>query len=186
MINEKDLIYLRKGDKVTESGELSVIKGYIECTTSDKLICFIGPGSVFLTSDRLNFSNAIVYEAKCDAILLETSGIESNDSFNTEKKWHDYILMQIFSKFEILYLPAKERLLNILFQIANDIGHHVVSDCYIPGILVQRELAEYANCTREYLSTIRKELVSDGWIANSKQWVLLDWKRWQQEFGMDI
>ncbi|KGL37529.1 Crp/Fnr family transcriptional regulator [Listeria booriae] len=185
-MREQDLIYLKKGEKVTQSGGLSLIEGYIECTTSGRLICFIGPGNIFITSDKLNFKNSIVYKAKCDVILLETSDIASNNSFDAEKKWNDYILTQIFTKFEILYFPAKERFLNILFQIANDIGDQIASDCHVPKILVQRELAEYANCTREYLSIIRKELISDGWITDSKQLVLLDWKRWKRKFGTNI
>ncbi|MBC1284698.1 Crp/Fnr family transcriptional regulator [Listeria booriae] len=176
-----DIITLEKREKLILSGEYMVISGCLSCTLSEHLIDLVGPQKTAVFEKYL-FDGKLSYEAKATTklikILPDTSG-----SFVVRKRvLEESIWKAIVQQLDAQYLTTETRICILLCLIGESVGIIQDGACYLPTVLTQAEMAMYANCSREYLCTIRKQLIVTGELKKERHWVLLDWKRWRKQY----
>ncbi|MBC1211199.1 Crp/Fnr family transcriptional regulator [Listeria booriae] len=182
-MNDVNVMKLAKGDVVKETGAYVVLSGYLLCKASQNLVHFVQAGDIFIAGD--NFcSGVFYYEAKGDVRLALIENTTTWGSLEIQKR--EFLTRQnmhlLIKRVDFFSLSVKRRLMALLYQAGTEIG--VVHDnlCELPTIMTQQEVAEYVNCTREYLSGLRRTLVNEGLLAKKNSWVLQNWSTWEEEF----
>lgn len=169
---------LKKGDVLEGNGEYIILSGHVTCSISKQLLSFLREGERVMLYDQI-LLEGLEYRA-CNTVRLVKLE-RSLTSISREARYQEFekeMVGLMIARMEMLTLQKKQRLVSTLLKLGKEVGILEGENCRIPKVWNQVELAEYINCTREYLLTQKKVLKEEGVILDSHQWVLLDWERW--------
>ncbi|MBC1228131.1 Crp/Fnr family transcriptional regulator [Listeria booriae] len=182
MYELNEMLHLKKHDKITNPGDYIVLKGYMACKTAKQLVYFAKQGDTILVMD--NFCGEMLeFEAKTEVLLVK---MPKEEPFMLARRKDDLqlkLIEALIERVQFFSIPAKERMYVLLYQVGKEIGIQAGDDCYIPSVMTQREMGAYISCTREYLCVMRKNLIEEGWLGEGRGWKLLNWERWNQQWG---
>ncbi|MBC1779992.1 Crp/Fnr family transcriptional regulator [Listeria booriae] len=183
MMDETKIIELKKGEILKEDGTYKVLSGRLICKTTKQLLYFTNIGD-WIIVDPTFFQNAFHYEAKEKVILAD---VAHSPSFNGIKARHELqwkITIALIERVDSCSEPMKRRFMLLLYQVGRESGYLNDKDvCVLPNVLTHRELSKYVGCTREYLSSMRKQLIKEGRLSGERGWVLLKWSEWQDDLS---
>ncbi|MBA3927907.1 Crp/Fnr family transcriptional regulator [Listeria rustica] len=182
-MGEAKIIQLKKGETLMCEGTYTVLSGNLICKTCKQLIHFLNIGDILIV-DVTFFENNLCYEARGKVLLVDVTKNRAFNVLKTRQELQKKITKALLKRVDSYSSSAKDRLKSLLYQAGDETGkQHITEDiCQLPNLLTHRELAQYVGCSREYLSGLRKELIKDGSLSNSKGWILLSWSKWQAEF----
>ncbi|MBC1501986.1 Crp/Fnr family transcriptional regulator [Listeria weihenstephanensis] len=172
------IIELQKGEKLVGDGEYIILSGYLSCNMSKHLLLFLREGERVMLNDEL-LPKTLEYNACNTVRLLKLNG-SMTDALTGERyrEFEKELLSLMVERMELLTLQKKQRLVRTLLKLGKEVGVLEGENCRIPKVWSQLELANYINCTREYLLCQKRILKEEGVILDSYQWVLMDWDKW--------
>ncbi|MBC2195736.1 helix-turn-helix domain-containing protein [Listeria booriae] len=177
---EIKVISLERGEKLQVCGEYQILQGYIVCRAGNHLLKILKAESFIIPEKDLT-AGLVEYQAQRTAQVAFIPIISATDFLRKQTQAQQDIIQLFANQLDLYALPIKERVMALLYKLACEIGEVKMDTCRIPMILTQVEIARYIHCTREYLNSVRKVLVKEGWLDSGKNWVLLDWKRWEEQ-----
>lgn len=179
LVRNQAIMRLKKGSTLQECGEYAILQGYVVCKTGNHLLKIMKQGTFTITEDYF-LGKLIQYQAQAELHVERLPMLSATDFLQKQAKAQSDMMHQLARQLDVYSLPIKERVMALLYRIACDIGEFRYAECRIPVVFTQVEMANYAHCTREYLNGIRKMLIAEQWLAPGKNWILLDWDRWEK------
>ncbi|MBC2173876.1 Crp/Fnr family transcriptional regulator [Listeria booriae] len=174
------IVSLEEGDILEEKGDYIILSGYLVCKAFRQLIYFTQTGD-FISTEVASSYSAVHYEAKSPVHLMHIS-TDSEKVVEFRDTLHQKIMACSMRRLDIFLGTVEERLSALLYQAGIEMGVlQKDNSCVLPYMITQKEMAEYIGCTREYLFGIRRKLIKQGKITDSRAWTLLEWDEWKRD-----
>ncbi|MBA3927617.1 Crp/Fnr family transcriptional regulator [Listeria rustica] len=184
LVKDIEIISLKQGEVLRICGEYTILEGYVVCRRGNHLLRIIKEGTFIVPEDAF-MGGLVEYRAQRDTRVAFIPSSLLAGFLNKQREAQQDIIQLFTQQLDLYELPVKERVMALLYRTACEVGEFKLDKCRIPTILIQAEIAIYTHCTREYLNSVRKALMNEGWLDVSKDWVLLDWERWSARVSVD-
>lgn len=181
MYKSNEIIHLKKHEQIEYPGDYIILKGFLACKTEEQLVYFAQPGDTILVLDN-SWVGLLQFQAKTEVSLVRRPEEHLLVMLERQDILKSRLISALIARVQFFSVPVKERLNVLLYQLGREIGVKNGQDCHIPSVVTQKEMGDYISCTREYLCTVKRQLIKDGWIEKGKDWKLLDWGRWEKKF----
>ncbi|TDR52662.1 CRP-like cAMP-binding protein [Listeria rocourtiae] len=182
MYKMKKIIHLKKNESLPYPGDYIVHEGFLACKTAEQLVYFAKPGDAIVSLSN-SCGRLLQFQAKTDVILVRMPKESLLITLERQDAMKEKLIQALVMRVQFFSVPAKDRLFVLLYQLGKEIGVQIGADYCIPSVVTQKEMGDYVSCTREYLCLVKKQLIEEGWLKEERGWKLLEWERWESEFG---